>query len=61
MVFSIMLCIASLSMLVRALTEKDAPPERFIGFGILTVMWGISVLFPNFGEAPVELIRSLFW
>ena len=34
MVLSVMLCLASLSMLVRALTEKNA---------------------------PVELIRSLFW
>lgn len=60
MVFSVMLCIASLSMLVRALKEREVPPERFIGFGILFILWGINVLFPSFGEAPVELVRSMF-
>lgn len=61
MVFSVMLCIASLCMLVNTLKEKEVTAERFVGFGIFNVLWGISVLFPNFGEAPVELIRSLFW
>ena len=60
MVFSVMLCIASLCMLVNALKEKEVPAERFIGLGVLFVLWGVSVLFPSFGEAPVALMRSLF-
>mgnify|MGYP000901577600 CR=1 FL=1 len=61
MIFSVMLCITSLGMLFNTLKEKEVTAERFVGFGIFTVLWGISVLFPNFGEAPVVLIRSLFW
>lgn len=60
MVLSVMLCVASLVMLINALKEKEVPAERFIGFGVLFILWGISVLFPSFGEAPVELMRSLF-
>lgn len=60
MVFSVMLCIASLCMLVNTLKEKEVPVERFIGLGVLFVLWGVSVLFPSFGEAPVELVRSMF-
>ena len=60
MVFSVMLCIASLCMLVNALKEKEVPAERFIGLSVLVVLWGVSVLFPSFGEAPVALMRSLF-
>lgn len=60
MVFSIMLCIVSLGMLFTALKEKEVPAERFVGFGILLILWGVSVLFPSFGEAPVELVRSMF-
>lgn len=60
MVFSVMLCIASLCMLVNTLKEKEVPAERFIGLGVLFILWGITVLFPRFGEAPVELIRSVF-
>ena len=59
MVFSVMLCIASLGMLFNTLKENEVTAERFVGFGILAVLWGISVLFPKFVEAPVELIRSL--
>ena len=60
MILSIMLCIASLGMLFTALKEKEVPAERFVGLGILFVLWGITVLFPSFGEAPVELVRSMF-
>ena len=60
MVLSVMLCVASLGMLFTALKEKEVPAERFIGLGVLFVLWGVSVLFPSFGEAPVELARSLF-
>ena len=60
MVFSVMLCIASLCMLVNALKEKEVHAERFVGFGILFILWGITVLFPSFGEAPAELVRSMF-
>lgn len=60
MVLSIMLGIVSLGMLFTALKEKEVPAERFVGLGILFVLWGITVLFPSFGEAPVELVRSLF-
>ena len=60
MVFSIMLCIVSLGMLFNALKEKEVPAERFVGFGILFILWGVTVLFPSFGEAPVALMRSLF-
>ena len=60
MVFSVMLCIASLCMLVNTLKEKEVPAERFVGLGILFVLWGITVLFPSFGEAPVVLMRSMF-
>lgn len=60
MVFSVMLCIASLCMLVNTLKEKEVPAERFVGFGILFILWGVTVLFPSFGEAPVELVRSMF-
>lgn len=42
------------------LKEKEVPAERFIGLGVLFVLWGVSVLFPSFGEAPVVLMRSLF-
>lgn len=47
-------------MLVNTLKEKEVPAERFIGLGVLFVLWGVSVLFPSFGEAPVALMRSLF-
>ena len=60
MVLSIMLGIVSLGMLFTALKEKEVPAERFVGFGILFILWGITVLFPSFGEAPVALMRSLF-
>lgn len=60
MVFSIMLCIVSIGMLFNALKEKEVPVERFVGLGILFILWGVTVLFPSFGEAPVELARSLF-
>lgn len=60
MVLSVMLCVASLGMLINALKEKEVPAERFIGLGVLLILWGITVLFPRFGEAPVELARSLF-
>ncbi len=59
MIFSVMLCIASLCMLFTALKEKEVPAERFVGFGVLFILWGITVLFPSFGEAPVELVRSM--
>lgn len=60
MILSIMLCIASLGMLFTALKEKEVPAERFVGLGVLFILWGITVLFPSFGEAPVELVRSMF-
>lgn len=60
MVLSIILCVASLGMLFNALKEKEVPVERFVGFGILFILWGVTVLFPSFGEAPVELVRSMF-
>lgn len=60
MVLSIMLCIVSLGILFNALKEKEVPAERFVGFGILFILWGVTVLFPSFGEAPVELVRSMF-
>lgn len=60
MVLSITLGIVSVGMLFTALKEKEVPAERFVGFGILFILWGITVLFPSFGEAPVELARSLF-
>lgn len=60
MVLSIMLGIVSLGMLFTALKEKEVPAERFIGLGVLFILWGITVLFPRFGEAPVALMRSLF-
>ena len=60
LVLSIMLGIVSLGMLFTALKEKEVPAERFIGLGVLFILWGITVLFPRFGEAPVELMRSLF-
>lgn len=60
MVLSVMLGIASVGMLFTALKEKEVPAERFVGFGILFILWGITVLFPRFGEEPVELMRSLF-
>jgi hypothetical protein len=47
-------------MLVNTLKEKEVPAERFVGLGILFVLWGITVLFPSFGEAPVVLMRSMF-
>lgn len=47
-------------MLFNALKEKEVPAERFIGLGVLFILWGITVLFPRFGEAPVALMRSLF-
>ena len=53
--FSVMLCIASLCMLVNTLKEKEVNAER-----ILFILWGVTVLFPSFGEAPVELVRSMF-
>ena len=60
MVFSVLLCITSLCMLFSVLKEKEVPAERFIGLGVLFILWGIIVLFPSFGEAPVALMRSLF-
>jgi hypothetical protein len=60
MVFSVMLGIVSLGMLFNALKEKEVPAERFVGFGVLFILWGVTVLFPSFGEAPVELVRSMF-
>ena len=60
MVLSIMLGIVSVGMLFTALKEKEVPAERFVGFGVLFILWGITVLFPSFGEAPVELVRSMF-
>lgn len=60
MVLSIMLCIASFGMLFTALKEKEVPAERFVGFGILFILWGVTVLVPRFGEVPVELVRSMF-
>lgn len=60
MVLSVMLGIASVGMLFNALKEKEVPAERFVGFGVLFILWGITVLFPSFGEAPVELVRSMF-
>lgn len=60
MVLSVMLCVASLGMLFTALKEKEVPAERFVGFGVLFILWGITVLFPSFGEAPAELVRSMF-
>lgn len=47
-------------MLFNALKEKEVPAERFVGFGILFILWGVTVLFPSFGDAPVALMRSLF-
>lgn len=47
-------------MLFTALKEKEVSAERFIGFGVLFILWGITVLFPSFGEAPAELVRSMF-
>lgn len=47
-------------MLVNTLKEKEVPAERFVGLGVLFILWGITVLFPSFGEAPVELVRSMF-
>ena len=55
-----MLGIASVGMLFTALKEKEVPVERFVGFGVLFILWGITVLFPIFGEAPVEMVRSMF-
>lgn len=60
MVLSVMLCVASLGMLINALKEKEVPAERFVGFGILFILWGITVLVPRFGEVPVALMRSMF-
>ena len=60
MVLSIMLGIVSVGMLFTALKEKEVPAERFVGFGVLFILWGITVLFPSFGEAPVALMRSMF-
>lgn len=60
MVLSIMLGIVSVGMLFTALKEKEVPAERFVGLGIVFILWGITVLFPSFGEAPVALMRSLF-
>lgn len=60
MVLSIILCIVSAGMLFNALKEKEVPAERFVGFGVLFILWGITVLFPSFGEAPAELLRSMF-
>ena len=47
-------------MLFTALKEKEVPAERFVGLGVLFILWGVTVLFPSFGEAPVELVRSMF-
>lgn len=60
MVLSIMLGIVSVGMLFTALKEKEVPAERFVGFGVLFILWGITVLFPSFVEAPVVLMRSMF-
>lgn len=60
MVLSVILCITSLCMLFRVLKENEVTAERFVGLGILFILWGITVLFPRFGEAPVALMRSLF-
>lgn len=60
MVLSIMLGIVSLGMFFTALKEKEVPAERFIGLGVLVILWGVTVLFPSFGEAPVALMRSMF-
>ena len=60
MVLSIILCVASVGMLFTALKEKEVPAERFVGFGILFILWGVTVLVPRFGEVPVALMRSLF-
>lgn len=64
MVLSIILCVVSVGMLFTALKEKEVPAERFVGFGILFILWfilwGVTVLFPSFGEAPVEMVRSMF-
>lgn len=60
MVLSIMLGIVSFGTLFTALKEKEVPAERFVGFEVLFIFWGITVLFPRFGEAPVALMRSLF-
>lgn len=60
MVLSIMLGIVSFGTLFTVLKEKEVPAERFIGLGVLFILWGITVLFPSFGEAPVALMRSLF-
>lgn len=60
MVLSIMLGIVSVGMLFTALKEKEVPAKRFVGFGVLFILWGITVLFPSFGEAPAELVRSMF-
>lgn len=47
-------------MLFTALKEREVSAEWFVGLGVLFILWGVTVLFPNFGEAPVELVRSLF-
>lgn len=60
MVLSIMLGIVSIGMLFTALKEKEVPAERFVGFGVLFILWGITVLVPRFGEVPVALMRSMF-
>ena len=52
MVLSIILCVASLGMLFNTLKEKEVPAEWFVGFEILFILWGVTVLFPSFGEAP---------
>jgi hypothetical protein len=52
MVLLIMLCIVSIGMLFNALKEKEVNAERFVGFEILFILWGVTVLFPSFGEAP---------
>ena len=60
MLFSIILSIASLGMLFNTLKEKEVTAERFVSLGVLFILWGISAMFPRFGEAPVELVRSMF-
>lgn len=60
MVLSIMLGIVSVGMLFTALKEKEVPAERFVGLGVLFILWGVTVLFSSFGEAPVVLVRSMF-
>ena len=60
MVLSIILCVVSFCMLFTALKEKEVPAERFVGLEVLFILWGVTVLFPSFGEAPVALMRSLF-